>query len=201
MGEPILHVRAMWPVPAPSAWPPLPPVHGSPGSEYSERRGGPHGPPPPWRSGLPAADAPGPVRASYVLAAALHAYRALGGPRQSLGTRTKPLPLGRRLGRSTHRRLHEPRERGGIQLQGVRSPLRSPWGPVDASPVSCGVYLLHRRHTREEGLVRPCSAGTCTLQETPSFAWRTNARPAQPLEAVSSSPMLGASAAAPPHMW
>jgi len=34
--------------------------------------------------------------------------------------------------------------------------------------------LLHHCNTRYEWLVRPCSAETCTLQETPSFAWRTN---------------------------
>jgi hypothetical protein len=34
--------------------------------------------------------------------------------------------------------------------------------------------LLHHCNTRYEWLVRPCSAGTFTLQETPSFAWRTN---------------------------
>ena len=37
---------------------------------------------------------------------------------------------------------------------------------------------LPRCHTRSEWLVRPYSAGTCTLQEAPSFAWRTHA-PAQ----------------------
>jgi hypothetical protein len=35
--------------------------------------------------------------------------------------------------------------------------------------------FLHSCHTRYEWLVRPCSAGTSTLQEAPSFAWRTNA--------------------------
>ena len=38
--------------------------------------------------------------------------------------------------------------------------------------------FLHSCNTRYEWLVRPCSAGTSTLQEAPSFAWRTNA-PAQ----------------------
>ena len=37
------------------------------------------------------------------------------------------------------------------------------------------VYLLHRCNTRYRWWVRPSLAGTCTLQETPSFAWRTNA--------------------------
>ena len=35
--------------------------------------------------------------------------------------------------------------------------------------------LLSRCNTRYEWLVRPYSAGTCTLQEAPSCAWRTNA--------------------------
>jgi hypothetical protein len=34
--------------------------------------------------------------------------------------------------------------------------------------------LLHHCNTRYEWLVRPCSTGSFTLQETPSFAWRTN---------------------------
>jgi hypothetical protein len=36
--------------------------------------------------------------------------------------------------------------------------------------------LLSRCNTRDRWLARPSLAGTCTLQETPSFAWRTNAR-------------------------
>ena len=59
-------------------------------------------------------------------------------------------------------------------------------------PVVCGIpcgrfngvvrltCLLHRCNTRYEWLVRPHSAGTCTLPEAPSFAWRTHAA-AQPL--------------------
>ena len=35
--------------------------------------------------------------------------------------------------------------------------------------------FLHSCNTRYEWLVRPSSAGTFTLQEAPSFAWRTNA--------------------------
>src|SRR5262245_9465261 len=45
------------------------------------------------------------------------------------------------------------------------------------------VYLLHRCNTRYRWLVKPYLAGTCTLQETPSFAWRTNARRELLLEA------------------
>lgn len=41
------------------------------------------------------------------------------------------------------------------------------------SAVRC---LLPRCNTRDEGWVRPSSAGTRTLQEAPRFAWRTNAQ-------------------------
>ena len=94
--------------------------------------------------------------------------------------------------------------RGCIKLWGVRSPLRSTWCPVYASPVSFGFHLLHRCNTRYRWLVRPYLAGTCTLQETPSCAWRTNAGPQAPpraaatqerrLLAVACRPMLGWSA-------
>src|SRR6185503_17529058 len=40
---------------------------------------------------------------------------------------------------------------------------------------SVRLHLLHSCNTRYEWLVRPYSAGTLTLQEAPSFAWRTNA--------------------------
>ena len=60
-------------------------------------------------------------------------------------------------------------------LQGVRSPLWPMWFPVYASIVLFGFsILLNNCNTRYEWLVRPYSAGTFTLQETPSFAWRTN---------------------------
>ena len=39
---------------------------------------------------------------------------------------------------------------------------------------TCMSVLLHHCNTRYEWLVRPCSTGSFTLQETPSFAWRTN---------------------------
>ena len=42
------------------------------------------------------------------------------------------------------------------------------------SSLTCFSVLLHHCNTRYEWLVRPCSTGTFTLQETPSFAWRTN---------------------------
>ena len=44
----------------------------------------------------------------------------------------------------------------------------------DGISQTCFSVLLHHCNTRYEWLVRPCSAETCTLQETPSFAWRTN---------------------------
>src|ERR1041384_3336080 len=34
-------------------------------------------------------------------------------------------------------------------------------------------HLLNDCNTRYEWLVRPCSIGTCTQSETPSFAWHT----------------------------
>jgi hypothetical protein len=131
--------------------------------------------------------ASGTARAAHVLVASLHAYHALRGPRPILGDLTKTIPLWRLLRRSTHRHLRECPYRGCLQLWGVRSPLRSPWCPVSASTVSFGgPPLLHRCHTRDAWLVRPYSAGTCTLQEAPSFAWRTpgsqvGSRPPGPL--------------------
>src|SRR4029450_6079130 len=63
-------------------------------------------------------------------------------------------------------------------------------------------YLLHRCNTRYGWLVRPYPVRTFTLQETPSFAWRTNAgahllpeaeaRNERRLEAVRCSAWLGA---------
>jgi hypothetical protein len=119
--RPLLHVRAMLPVQAAYACPSLPLVLGSPVSASSERLGHPGGHRPPLRRGLPGAHSPGTVRAAHVLAASLHASRALGGPRPSLGQRTKALPLCWLLARYNHRRLSEPRYRGGITLQSVRS--------------------------------------------------------------------------------
>jgi len=59
-------------------------------------------------------------------------------------------------------------------LQGVRSPLRPIYFPVYAS---CGCYQLPR-NTRYGWVASPYPAGTFTLQEAPSFAWRTNVAPA-----------------------
>ena len=62
-------------------------------------------------------------------------------------------------------------------------------------------HLLHTRNTRYGWVARPSPAGTCTLQETPRCAWRTNARlqarleagarNERTLEAVSSRPLFG----------
>jgi hypothetical protein len=49
--------------------------------------------------------------------------------------------------------------------------------PVYASTDLFGFGVLSSScNTRYEWLVRSCSAGTLTLQEAPSFAWRTNIR-------------------------
>jgi hypothetical protein len=69
---------------------------------------------------------------------------------------------------------HHAKYRGCIMLQEVRSSLWPVSFPVYASIVSFGLRLLYNCNTRYEWLVRPCSPGTFTLEETPSFAWRTN---------------------------
>jgi len=40
--------------------------------------------------------------------------------------------------------------------------------------------LRHRRNTRYGWVASPCPAGTCTQQDTPSLAWRDNARAEPP---------------------
>jgi hypothetical protein len=120
---------------------------------------------------------PGTARASHGLDASLHAAHARRGPRQPLGALPHASPLERLLGRSTPRQLHDARSRGCLTRGGGRAPRRSTWCPGSASPGACGVLpLLHRCTTREEWLVRPYSAGTCTLPEAPSCAWRTTAK-------------------------
>ncbi len=66
------------------------------------------------------------------------------------------------------------KSRGCIKLQEVRTSLWPMSFPVYASIVSFGLRLLYNCNTRYEWLVRPCSPGTFTLEEAPSFAWRTN---------------------------
>lgn len=56
----------------------------------------------------------------------------------------------------------------------ARLPWWPVWFPVYASIILVGVCLRNNCNIRYEWLVRLCSAGTFTLQETPSFAWRTN---------------------------
>ena len=63
--------------------------------------------------------------------------------------------------------------RGCIMLQEVRSSLWPMSFPVYASIVSFGLRILYNCNTRYEWLVRPYSPGTFTLEEAPSFAWRT----------------------------
>ena len=60
-----------------------------------------------------------------------------------------------------------------VEVAGIPSstPRFSLFDGNSSNRLSC---LLHHCNTRYEWLVRPCSAGTFTLQETPSFAWRTN---------------------------
>lgn len=82
--------------------------------------------------------AAGASRASPVPAAALHASHARRGPRQIRGDLTTASPLGRLLGRSPPRRLHDARSRGGLQRWDVRSSLRSTGCPGSASAVSFG---------------------------------------------------------------
>ena len=82
--------------------------------------------------------AAGAWRASHVPDASFHAYHALRGPRRTLGDLTHAIPLGRLRGRSPHRHPRDARSRGGLTLEGVRAPWRSPGCPVSASAVSCG---------------------------------------------------------------
>src|SRR5262249_33856441 len=78
------------------------------------------------------------TRVSQGPGAALHAYPALGGPRQPRGTRTNARPRWRRLGRAPHRRLHPPRAWGWLTRPSGRSLWRAPWCPGDASPGAFG---------------------------------------------------------------
>jgi hypothetical protein len=62
---------------------------------------------------------------------------------------------------------------------GLPGGLRGALGPLHLLRSALPWGFLHSCHTRSEWWVRPCSAGTCTPQEAPSFAWRTNV-PRQP---------------------
>jgi len=59
---------------------------------------------------------------------------------------------------------------------GLPCGLRDSLCPLQLSCSALHLCLLHSCNTRYEWLVRPYSAGTCTRQEAPSFAWRTNAK-------------------------
>ena len=124
------------------------------------------------RYGLPV---PGIHEVSQVPDASLHAYHVLrwtpADPREAYQCASSVEASGA-LKPSPSALL---RLRGCIKLWGMRSPLRSTWCPVYASPVLFGFHLLHRCNTQYRWLVRPYLTGTSTLQETPSFAWRTNA--------------------------
>ena len=137
MGTPALHVRPTFPVRAPSHRHPLPRVSGSPALRVL------WGDPTPWRPSTPLLgwptclrqEPPGPPTFLTLLSTPT---TLSSGPRQTLGKLTNTLPLGGLLVRESHHHLHKPRSRGCVKLWGVRSPLRSPWCPVYASPVSFG---------------------------------------------------------------
>src|SRR5262249_28970036 len=86
-------------------------------------------------------------------------------------------------------------------LQDTLSTLRPSCAPCVSS------RLRHGRKTRYGRVARPDPTGTCTLPETPSFAWRENAGPQAPpratatqerrLLAVACRPMLGWEARSP----
>jgi len=199
---PALHVRHKFPMRTASHCHPLPPVDGSPALRVLWGDPTPHGPSAALLAVGWAYLLPGIHGVSQVLDASLHAYHALkwtpADPREARQNASSVWASGA-LKPSPSALLPL---RGCLTLWGVRSPLRSTWCPVDASTASFGLYLLRSCNTRYEWLVRPYSAGTCTLQETPSFAWRTNARPellpeaearhGRTLEAVSSRPLFGA---------
>ncbi len=62
---------------------------------------------------------------------------------------------------------------GAEPLRRGASPLRPAEFPVYAYNTSFGLLLFHSANTRYEWMANPYTAGTCTPQEAPSFAWRT----------------------------
>ena len=62
---------------------------------------------------------------------------------------------------------------GAEPLRRGASPLRPAEFPVYAYTTSFGLLLFHSANTRYEWMANPYTAGTCTPQEAPSFAWRT----------------------------
>ena len=127
------------------------------------------------RHGLPSAGTP---RVSPVPGASLHASHALrwtpADPRDAHPSASSVLAAGA-LTPSPSAFTYFTR------LSQALGSAASPAGSVvPCVRFTCVVRLLHRCflhscHTRSEWLVGPSSARTCTWQEAPSFAWRTNA--------------------------
>jgi hypothetical protein len=154
----------------------LPPVDGSPALRVLRGDPTPHGPSATLLAVGWAYLSPGIHEVSQVLDASLSACQALRTPTDPPASRhDDTFVLASDALKSSPSALLP--SRGCTRLQGVRSPFRPTEFPVYASPDSFGVFhLLLRCNTRYRWLARPYLAGTCTLQETPSFAWRTNAR-------------------------
>ena len=112
-----------------------------------------------------------------------------GGPRQTLGTLTNTRPLGGLW--SVHTiAVCMSRDHGAVSSFrecGLSCGLRGTLWTLHLC--RSAVPLLHRCHTRYRWLVRPSWQGLA-LQETPSFAWRTNASAQPPLEAVGCSALI-----------
>jgi hypothetical protein len=95
-------------------------------------------------------------------------------------------------------------------LQGTRLPLRPTGYSVYASSILFTVSprLRHGRKTRYGWVASPYPTGTFTLQETPSFSWRSNAaRQARlkagaerTLEAVACTPLIMYEAPSPAYL-
>jgi len=129
----------------------------------------------PYSSFLRTLPWPGVARASQVLNASLHAYHALRGPRQTLLDLTSNGPFVLASGTLT------PSPSASIALTGLYQDSGSAVSPavyvvctLQLCRSALHLYLLHSCNTRYEWLAKPYSAGTFTLQEAPSFAWRTN---------------------------
>ena len=171
---PARRVRRLFPVQAANPCPPLPPVDGSPVRRVlpvdltSERSSALLSEPPPW---VFPQEPPGPPKFSTLLST--HTALFVDPGRPSGTSPKRSLCVG--FWHVNTIAICLPLLRGCVKLQGVRSPLRSLWFPVYASAGSFGfTTLLSNCNTRYGWLVGPYPAGTLTLQEAPSFAWRTN---------------------------
>ena len=117
----------------------------------------------------------GGIRVSQVLAASLHAYHAL---RWTPADPREPGHGDSSVWASSALKLSP----SALAANGAVSSFREcglPYGLRDSlctlQPCrSVRLHLLHSCNTQYEWLARPYSAGTFTLQEAPSFAWRTN---------------------------